>query len=110
MKTSHGVMRRVLRVVLAAGGLAVLGLRLSVAAPQDAVQNQEPATPAPTKPLAIRLGRLVDGKGQVWNDAVVIVQGERIVRVSTGEAAVPAEAEVIDLRRFTGIPGRVNSF
>jgi imidazolonepropionase-like amidohydrolase len=50
----------------------------------------------------------MDGKGLVWTDAVVVVQGERIVSVSKGDAGVPSEADVIDLRRFTGIPGLID--
>ena len=60
------------------------------------------------KTLAIRFGKLWDGTGRVLSDAVVVVKGERIVSVSTGSAAVPRNAEVIDLRRFTGIPGLID--
>jgi imidazolonepropionase-like amidohydrolase len=93
---------------LIAGGLAVLGQQSGAEARQDAALKQEPAAPAPTKSLAIRLGRLIDGKGQVWTDAVVVVRGERIASVNTGDAAVPADAEVIDLSRYTGIPGLID--
>lgn len=57
---------------------------------------------------AVRFGRLVDGSGKVTADAVVLVQGGRIARVGTGDAAVPAQAQVIDLRRYTGIPGLID--
>ena len=57
---------------------------------------------------AIRFGRLVDGQGRVTQDAVVIVDGDRITRIGTGDAAIPANANVIDLRRFTGIPGLID--
>jgi imidazolonepropionase-like amidohydrolase len=39
---------------------------------------------------------------------VVVVQGERILTVGTGTAAVPRDAEVVDLRRFTGLPGLID--
>jgi imidazolonepropionase-like amidohydrolase len=57
---------------------------------------------------AIRFGRLVDGQGRVTRDAVVVVEGERITRVGSGDAAVPAGASVVDLRRYTGVPGLVD--
>jgi imidazolonepropionase-like amidohydrolase len=57
---------------------------------------------------AVRFGTLVDGTGRSIRDAVVVVEGERIVAVGTGDAAVPAGAEVIDLRQYTGIPGLID--
>jgi imidazolonepropionase-like amidohydrolase len=64
--------------------------------------------PSPTAVTALRFGRLVDGKGAVLEDAVVVVEGERITRVGHGEAAIPPGARVIDLKRFTGIPGMID--
>jgi imidazolonepropionase-like amidohydrolase len=57
---------------------------------------------------AIRFGRLVDASGQVRQDAVVVVTGERITAVGTGNGAVPSGATVIDLRRYTGLPGLID--
>jgi imidazolonepropionase-like amidohydrolase len=57
---------------------------------------------------AIRFGRLVDGTGRVVNDAVVVVEGERITSVGSGSPAIPARARVIDLRPLTGIPGLID--
>ncbi|HYM60064.1 MAG TPA: amidohydrolase family protein [Thermoanaerobaculia bacterium] len=57
---------------------------------------------------AIRFGKLIDGRGGVISDAVVVVDGERIVSVGSGDAAVPAKARVIDLRRYTGLPGLID--
>src|SRR5205807_1014777 len=56
---------------------------------------------------AIRFGRLWDGH-RVVADAVVIVEGDRIQSVTSG-GAIPAGAEVIDLRRYTGIPGMIDA-
>jgi imidazolonepropionase-like amidohydrolase len=58
---------------------------------------------------AIRFGRLIDGRGQVIQDALVIVEGERISRVVPGDTAVPPDAEIVDLRRYTGIPGLIDA-
>ena len=56
---------------------------------------------------AIRLGKLWDGS-TVTTDAVVVVNGDRITSVGTGNGAVPAGARVIDLRKYTGIPGLID--
>ena len=57
---------------------------------------------------AIRFGRLIDARGQAHQDAVVVVEGERISTVGTGDGAVPAGATVVDLRRYTGLPGLID--
>jgi imidazolonepropionase-like amidohydrolase len=57
---------------------------------------------------ALRFGKLVDGKGKVWNDAIVLVRGDRIVDIFTDAAKIPAGAEVIDLRHYTAIPGLID--
>src|SRR5436190_6614407 len=57
---------------------------------------------------AIRFGKLSDGHGGVTTDAVVIVEGERIAGVGAGDAAVPKNSTVIDLRRYVGIPGLID--
>jgi imidazolonepropionase-like amidohydrolase len=58
---------------------------------------------------ALRFGRLVNPPADVVRDAVVVVEGERIVKVGSGDAAVPAGAKVIDLRPLTGIPGLIDA-
>ena len=63
-------------------------------------------TPPPT---AIRFGTLVDGTGRVLRDAVVVTNADTIVSVGTGVSAVPRGARVIDLRRYTGIPGMIDA-
>src|ERR1700736_3146563 len=57
---------------------------------------------------ALRFGKLVDGKGKVWTDAIVIVRGDRIADVTTDASKIPAGADVIDLRRYTAIPGLID--
>ncbi len=59
------------------------------------------------QPKAIRLKQLWDGSALIA-DAVVIVDGGRIVRVDRGAGATPAGMEVVDLRRFTGLPGLID--
>ncbi|MCU1381317.1 MAG: amidohydrolase family protein [Acidobacteria bacterium] len=54
----------------------------------------------------VRAGRVVDGSGQVLTNAVIVVDDDRIT--SIGTAAPPAGAEVIDLSRYTVIPGLID--
>jgi imidazolonepropionase-like amidohydrolase len=57
---------------------------------------------------AVRFGRLVDGRGGVQTDAVIIVKGDRVSSIGTGDKAVPSGATVIDLRKYTGLPGLID--
>jgi len=58
---------------------------------------------------AIRAGRLVDvEKGEVRRDQLVLVRGERIESVQPGSARIPAGARVIDLSRYTVVPGLID--
>jgi imidazolonepropionase-like amidohydrolase len=58
---------------------------------------------------AVRFGKLVDGMGKVWTDAVVMVEGDRIESVASGASALPAGGTIIDLTRYTGIPGLIDA-
>jgi imidazolonepropionase-like amidohydrolase len=58
--------------------------------------------------LAVRFGQLVAGKGIVVRDAVVLVDGDRISAVGSGDAFVPTTARLVDLRPLTGIPGMID--
>jgi imidazolonepropionase-like amidohydrolase len=55
---------------------------------------------------AIRFGQLIDGHGQRLRDAVVVVEGEKVTAVGT---VVPAGATLIDLSRYTGLPGLIDA-
>ena len=56
---------------------------------------------------AIRFGRVWDGSKTI-TDAVLVIQGETVASVGSGDAAVPKGAEVVDLRRYSGIPGLID--
>src|SRR5438093_3452103 len=58
---------------------------------------------------AIKFGKLVDGTGKVITNAVVIVDDDRVRSVASGNASIPKEAEVIDLSRYTGVPGLIDA-
>ena len=57
---------------------------------------------------AIRFGKLWDGTGRVIADAVVVVEKDRIISVGSGASTIPSGAKVIDLSRYTGIPGLID--
>src|ERR1700739_3268381 len=69
---------------------------------------QEKPAPAPKK-IAIRAGRLIDGKGDTpITNALILVEGDKIVSVTPGGSA-PAGVEVIDLSKATVLPGFVDA-
>ena len=49
--------------------------------------------PAAKSVKAVRFGKLWDGKGKLWTNAIVIVEGDRIREVTNDAAAIPAGAE-----------------
>jgi imidazolonepropionase-like amidohydrolase len=57
---------------------------------------------------AVRFGKLWDAKGKVWSNAIVIVEAGRVRAVTTDAAAIPAGAEVIDLSKYSGLPGLID--
>ena len=84
---------------------ALAAALLLTSAPPAPAQPSTP--PAPGVVRAVRFKQLWDGTRTV-PDAVVVVRDGRIVSVGSGTAAVPAGAEVVDLRRYTGLPGLVD--
>ncbi len=67
---------------------------------------QEKPSEKPIK--AVRFGKLWDGKGKVWTNAIVLVDSGKIRSVTTDASAIPPGAEVIDLSRFSGLPGLID--
>ena len=57
---------------------------------------------------AVKFGKLWDGKGKVWTNAIVIVDGERVREVTTVAQRVPDGAEVVDLTKYYGLPGLID--
>jgi len=56
---------------------------------------------------AIKFGKLWDGHKAI-NNALVIVDGDKIISVAPS-GKIPAGAQLIDLSRFTGIPGLIDA-
>jgi len=72
------------------------------------VHAQEKPAPAPKK-LAIRAGRLIDGKSDTpISNALILVEGDKIVSVTQG-GTPPAGVELIDLSKATVLPGFVDA-
>jgi imidazolonepropionase-like amidohydrolase len=57
---------------------------------------------------AVKFGKLWDGKGKVWTNATVIVEGERVKEVTTDPRRVPPGALVLDLSKYYGLPGLID--
>jgi imidazolonepropionase-like amidohydrolase len=67
------------------------------------------AEEAPKRTVALRCGRLVDGRqAGVATDVTILVEGERIRQVGHG-LTPPAGSTVIDLGRSTCLPGLIDS-
>lgn len=54
---------------------------------------------------AVKVGRLIDGSGRVTANAVVVIEGDRIVSIGS---VVPPGAEVLDLGRYSVVPGLID--
>ena len=68
----------------------------------------EPAPARPPRIVAVRAGRLIDGRGGApIRDAVILIQGDRITAVGPG-LAIPAGAEIVDLSKKTVLPGLID--
>src|SRR5712672_1038347 len=59
--------------------------------------------------VAIRAGKLIDGKSEKpVENAMIVIEGDKIVSVTAGGSA-PAGVEVIDLSKATVLPGFVDA-
>jgi imidazolonepropionase-like amidohydrolase len=91
------------RRTLCCASLAVLSAFLV----SGAWAQQAASTPA--KRLAIRAGRLIDGKSDTpVANALIVIEGDKIVSVAPGSSA-PSGVELIDLSRATVLPGFVDA-
>lgn len=86
---------------------AALAAGLSLAC---AATAQTPATaPAPTPATVLKAAHLFDGRsGNLTSPGLVVVQGSKIIAVGAN-AAIPADAKVIDLGDATLVPGYIDA-
>ena len=84
--------------------LIVIGLAAPLAPPAAGQ-----AAAKPPLQVAIRAGRLIDGKSdQPVANALILIEGGKIVSVTPG-GTPPAGAEIIDLSRATVLPGLIDT-
>jgi imidazolonepropionase-like amidohydrolase len=69
-----------------------------------------PLSPVTAQTLtAIRAGRLVDvERGEVRRDQLVLVRGARIEAIQPGSAKLPSGTRLVDLSRYTVLPGLID--
>jgi imidazolonepropionase-like amidohydrolase len=70
--------------------------------------SEKSAAKSEAKVKAVRFGKLWDGKGKLWTNAIVIVDGDRMREVTTDAKRIPAQAEVVDLTKYYGLPGLID--
>jgi imidazolonepropionase-like amidohydrolase len=80
--------------------LILLALGLSVTSAQE--------KPNAKTIKAVRFGKLWDAKGKLWTNPIVVVEGDHIKTVTSDASAIPSGAEVIDLSKYTGLPGLID--
>src|ERR1700726_4041393 len=83
----------------------ILGVIAVVTLAANTFSQEKPAA-NPVK--LVRFGKLWDGKGKLWTNAVVVIDNNKIRSVTSGSSAVPAGAEVLDLSKYTGLPGLID--
>jgi imidazolonepropionase-like amidohydrolase len=87
--------------------LATCGLILIAATAAHAQESPTPFTQK--KPIAIRAGKLIDGKSDAAiPNALILIEDGKIVSVTPG-GAPPAGTEVLDLSNYTVLPGLIDA-
>jgi imidazolonepropionase-like amidohydrolase len=67
------------------------------------------ATPILAQTKALRFATVVDGTGRVVRNGVVVVERDKVLRIVGPRDPLPAGAQVIDLSRYTAIPGMIDA-
>src|SRR5882724_9423752 len=88
--------------------LVGIGAMAGTAFAQDASTGEKGAQTPVHSIKAVKFGKLWDGKGKVWTNAIVIVDGDRVREVTTDAKRIPAQAEVLDLTKYFGLPGLID--
>jgi imidazolonepropionase-like amidohydrolase len=68
------------------------------------------STPAPDHWIGVHAGHLFDGSDKLAADQVILIKGDRIVKVGPARnVQVPPDAEIIDLTHATVLPGLIDA-
>jgi imidazolonepropionase-like amidohydrolase len=89
----------------------IVALGVMLAAATTAVWTQAPQQAQAPQMVAIRAGRLFDGKTTTTTHAinqVILIKGDRIVEVGPS-VQIPPEARIIDLSTATVMPGLIDT-
>lgn len=65
--------------------------------------------PVLAQTTTLRFSKLITGKGEVIEDAVVVIEKNKIIQVSSGKKPIPKNTHLIDLRPLTAIPGLIDA-
>ncbi len=57
---------------------------------------------------ALRFGAMADPTGRTRRNVTILVQADTVLRVGIGAGIIPAGATIVDLRRYTAIPGLID--
>lgn len=88
--------------------IALTGVTAFLAASFCSSSPAQEKDKAPAKKIAIRAGRLIDGKSDTpILNAVIVIEGDKIISVTPG-GTPPSGMEVIDLSKATVLPGFVD--
>ncbi|HEV2103222.1 MAG TPA: amidohydrolase family protein [Candidatus Acidoferrum sp.] len=63
---------------------------------------------APKSAKAVKFGKLWDARGKLWTNAIVLIEDDKIKSVTTNPSDIPPHAQIIDLSKFTGLPGLID--
>ncbi|MGB5025469.1 MAG: amidohydrolase family protein [Saprospiraceae bacterium] len=58
--------------------------------------------------IAYRFDKLINGNGEVTLDAVIYIEGNRIVKVNSGIKNIPAGTKLVDMRPLVALPGLID--
>jgi len=64
--------------------------------------------PSPKSLKAVKFGKLWDAHGKLWTNAIVLIEDDKIKSVTTNPSDIPLHAQIIDLSKFTGLPGLID--
>jgi len=66
------------------------------------------SSPSPKSLKVVKFGKLWDARGKLWTNAIVLIEDDKIKSVTTNPSDIPPHAQIIDLSKFTGLPGLID--